>query len=244
MERRIIYDLSAKFFKQHFKKLMICYSLIFFVNFMITLTVGLTAPTVGVDVHDIMIQQTKVNPYISVFSSVIQDFLTMVLLFAIVDAYRGQGTLSVRDLIKPFKENAVTLLLAIIIINVISFMLGLIVVIGTLLSAIFDLAAIFSLFILRDRPELQSYQGVVESLKMTRGHKWNLFVISLHYLWIYLVLIGFAVIIAMSSLLTPLFLILFSGIGLFFFQPLVFISTCIYYVTLKRINEGEEPYHF
>lgn len=244
MNRKVIYELTQKFLKENFKKVMICFTAVYVINFLITMLLQQTAPAVAADVQQLTIQQKNVNPFLSLMASIVQDFLNMLVMFVIVDAYRGKDSLSIASLIKVAKENTVTLLLAITMINVTIFIVNFIPFIGMLIAAILEFAATFALFILRENTSLQSYEGIVESFKMTRGHKWNLFVINLHYLWGMLLIgiVGSVLLALTPQLLSGVWLVV--ALGLFFFQPFIFISQSIYYVTLKRFNNREEPYLF
>ena len=113
---------------------------------------------------------------------------------SILGSYRSSEKVQFKGIIEAFKENLKELLVAIFIISTIVMLVSFVPFVGWLLAIIVEYGLAFYSLLIKDKKTKSALSAVIDSYKLTRGHKRKLFLLDMHYL--FRVSIGFVIYIA------------------------------------------------
>lgn len=211
MNRKMIYSETKNYTKKNWK-IMVAYTLVTVLAiFLLSGVLGIPSlvdaikqgvqagldgnTTIAVDSYVVM---GPLDYLIQIVINSLTSFLNAGLIFGVMVTYRNKRRLSLRIIFEEITKKPFTIFLASLILSLVGFILGAIPVVGFILSFIFTLASYFALIVLQEN-DVEPIDAVLLSFKLTRGHKFNLFLVEFKYfrtilgalfLWLILTMFG------------------------------------------------------
>lgn len=193
----------------------------------------------------------------SAISSILVGTINAALTLNIIEAYQTKGTINFKSVYHIIKKMYLKIVTVLVILGIVQFIITLTPYVNRLSFIILPLInyfTIFTYFIMYDHKELNGFQSTLESVKMSKGHKFHLFKITVHYYLRkfvgYLIMaLGFlfiiiAVILNEGTIMSSLFMMIgLAKIGLGIsvnifmaikFGPYATVAHAVYYEKIKR----------
>lgn len=140
--------------------------------------------------------------------------------FIFLDVYRGKGTVDAKTVFEPI-HNYGRYLGGFLLMCIYVFLWSLLLYIPGIIK-MFSYSMTF--YIMRDNPEMSGEQAIRRSMEMMKGHKMELFLLSLSFIgWILLCIITL-------------------GIGYLWIYPYMFTAHAAFYEELKKDYENTQPF--
>lgn len=257
MDRRNIYTMTKDFMKGKWLNFASILILIWFINFIMGLVMGnslfiqtmiTTLETADIEGSgNVLLTLDRFN-HGGMVAALITGFISSLLnsgfMMTLVKTVENDTKMTVKDVFNTSIEYMLPITIISLTLSIIYSFLNLLPGFGALLQLAVSFMFLFAEFILADKITEDGFQALLLSKDMTRGHKMNLFSITINYgirpyaglLVTYIGLIVFFASTMLGAILIILGFILFIGLY-FMYIPYVKVATIIYYEEVKKIKQ-------
>lgn len=257
MDKKNIYTMTKDFMKGKWLNFASILILIWFINFVVSVALGnslliqtmiTTIETADLDGSgDVLLALDRFNRG-GLIAALITGFISSLLnsgfMMTLVKTVENDTKMTVKDVFNTSLEYMLPITIISLTLSIIYSFLNLLPGVGALLQLAASFMFIFAEFILADKGTEDGFQALMLSKNMTRGHKMNLFSITINYgirpyaglLVTYIGLLVFFVSTVLGAILIALGFILFIGLY-FMYIPYVKVATIIYYEEVKKFQQ-------
>lgn len=187
-----VYKLTRTYVFKNFLKLSLIIVLIVFLELGIAFINGEMNQTVRVvkellenpnaDADSLIAMMSSGQSFIWIFTkNTLTRFLESLALITILKTYRNHKKFSFRIFWESLLSKPFTILLGCLMLSLIDFILQLIPLVGPLLAIVFKYASYFALILLFEKDAIEPIEAIMQSIQLTKGHKWALFKIQVRY---------------------------------------------------------------
>lgn len=276
MDREIVYEKTGDYVRGRWMNIVLILAGIWGINFVIGLILGGSSTAsmmtdfansvqhggsdgeIGFNLVNSFIQGARRDWLRGILQAAVSSMLTAGFTMALLDSFRKNETVSFESVFENIQKHAIEIIVAALIIGVVETVVGFVPIIGAIASAVLSYMFAFVFFIIKEHKQEDVVSSIKASIEMTKGHKMNLFMIDLYYLFrplLALILIPVGGFLVARDQLALGFLIMFAGliatvVLAIRYIPYTHVAHAVYYAEVNSFSEAartedfEEPGEF